>query len=56
MKTAYNKLVRDRIPEVIQASGKMAEFEALDDDPFALPYWRNWLRRREKFKTLDLKS
>ena len=30
----YNKLVRDRIPEIIQAAGKTAGYEILSDEAF----------------------
>ena len=30
----YNKLVRDRIPEIIEASGKVCVVETLDDDDY----------------------
>ena len=30
----YNKLVRDRIPEIIEASGKVCVVETLDDDAY----------------------
>jgi predicted house-cleaning noncanonical NTP pyrophosphatase (MazG superfamily) len=32
----YNKLVRDRIPEVIAASGKRCEVRVLDDQEYML--------------------
>lgn len=32
----YNKLVRDRIPEVIAASGKRCEVRVLDDQEYVL--------------------
>lgn len=32
----YNKLVRDRIPEVIEASGKKCEVRVLDDQEYIL--------------------
>jgi len=34
--TVYNKLVRDRIPEVIEASGKKCEVRVLDDQEYIL--------------------
>ena len=34
MKTVYNKLVRDRIPEIIEASGKSCICQALDDQAY----------------------
>lgn len=30
--TTYNKLVRDRIPEIIQSNGKKAIYEAIQDE------------------------
>lgn len=30
----YNKLVRDRIPEIIEASGKRCKIQVLDDDAY----------------------
>lgn len=39
-KIVYNKLVRDRIPEIIAASGKKANYRVLTDDEYkqALKY------------------
>ena len=34
MKTVYNKLVRDRIPEIIEASGKSCTCQVLDDQAY----------------------
>lgn len=34
MKTTYNKLVRDRIPEIIEASGKTCAVEVLSDEEY----------------------
>ena len=34
MTTTYNKLVRDRIPEIIQSSGKMCSTEILSDEEY----------------------
>lgn len=34
MKIIYNKLVRDKIPEIIQASGKICEIEILPDEEY----------------------
>ena len=34
MKTIYNKLVRDRIPEIIDADGKRCVTEILDDGKY----------------------
>ena len=33
-KIAYNKLVRDKIPEIIEASGKTCEMEILSDEEY----------------------
>ena len=34
MKKTYNKLVRDLIPEIIEASGKKCSIEILDDEEY----------------------
>lgn len=34
MKKVFNKLVRDKIPEIIEANGESAEIEILDDQRF----------------------
>ena len=34
MKKIYNKLVRDRIPEIIEASGKSCKTEILSDEKY----------------------
>ena len=34
MKTYYNKLVRDRIPEIIESSGKTCVVEVLSDEEY----------------------
>lgn len=34
MKIQYNKLVRDKIPEIIEASGKTCSTEVLSDDEY----------------------
>lgn len=34
MKIIYNKLVRDKIPEIIEASGKSCSNEVLSDDEY----------------------
>ena len=34
MSKVYNKLVRDRIPEIIEASGVSCKIEVLDDDRY----------------------
>ena len=33
-KIIYNKLVRDKIPEIIETSGKMCEIEILSDEEY----------------------
>ena len=33
-KVVYNKLVRDKIPEIIEVSGKMCETEILSDEEY----------------------
>ena len=34
MKIIYNKLIRDKIPEIIEASGKTCETEILSDEEY----------------------
>ena len=34
MKTVYNKLIRDRIPEIIEASGKISLCKVLDEQSY----------------------
>ena len=34
MKISYNKLVRDKIPEIIKASGKICEIEILSNEEY----------------------
>lgn len=34
MKISYNKLVRDRIPEIIEASGKCCKIQVLEDEEY----------------------
>lgn len=34
MKIIYNKLVRDRIPEIIESDGKKANYRILNDEEF----------------------
>lgn len=36
MEKVYNKLVRDRIPEIIEKSGKKYEVEIVDDEEYKL--------------------
>lgn len=35
MKKVYNKLIRDRIPEIIAATGKTAQIRVLSDEEYA---------------------
>ncbi len=44
MKKAYNKLVRDRIPEIIEAKGEKAVFTVLGEKE----YWEMLLRKDEE--------
>lgn len=32
----YNKLIRDKIPEIIESSGKTAQFETMTDEEYLL--------------------
>lgn len=36
MRTTYNKLVRDRIPEIIKADGKFCHVEVMPDEQYRL--------------------
>lgn len=44
MKRVYNKLVRDRIPEIIKANGEKAVFATLTEDE----YWEHLLKKDEE--------
>src|SRR4051812_37478139 len=46
----YNKLVRDGIPEIIEASGKRCEVRVLDDSEYAL---RLSEKLHEEFREYD---
>lgn len=42
-KITYNKLVRDRIPEIIESSGKKAIYETIDSDESYIKYLKDKL-------------
>lgn len=41
---AYNKLVRDRIPEIIENDGKTCRIEILTDEEYIKKVMQNWMR------------
>jgi len=51
MKTTYNKLIRDNIPDIIQAAGKSCKVRTLDTADFDVE-----LRRKLEEETRELKS
>lgn len=44
MKRVYNKLVRDKIPEIIEAKGETAVFTTLTEDE----YWESLIKKDEE--------
>ena len=46
----YNKAVRDRIPEIIQASGQDCRFKALPDDEFRVELERKLREEVEEYE------
>lgn len=40
----YNKLVRDRIPEIIENDGKTCRIEILTDEEYIKRLMQNWMR------------
>jgi hypothetical protein len=46
MRTACCKLVRDRIPGVIEQDGWRAVTRVLDNEASGLCYWPSWSKRR----------
>lgn len=46
----YNKLVRDRIPEIIENSGKKFTTKILDDDQYELELKKKLLEEMEEYQ------
>ena len=66
-KIIYNKLVRDKIPEIIEVSGKTCETEILSDEEYAkycniseeekIEFIINaWTKKEALFKSKNVKS
>jgi predicted house-cleaning noncanonical NTP pyrophosphatase (MazG superfamily) len=52
----YNKLVRDRIPEVIEASGDECQYEQLDEDEFRLMLREKFIEEAKELLAADGKE
>lgn len=50
MKKIYNKLVRDKIPAIIQADGKLAKTRILDDEEYLQELIKKIGEEYEEFK------
>lgn len=50
MMPVYNKLVRDRIPEIIENSGKKFTTKILDDDQYELELKKKLLEEMEEYQ------
>lgn len=46
----YNKLVRDKIPEIIEANGQQATHKILDDDEYAAELVKKLFEEAEEYK------
>ena len=55
MKT-YNKLVRDRIPEIIQSNGEKPDIEILDDERFLQELHKKLFEEAKEFVEDDSKE
>jgi predicted house-cleaning noncanonical NTP pyrophosphatase (MazG superfamily) len=45
----YNKLVRDRIPEIIAADGRQCDTEIMSDDEYRRMHcWRSWSKKHRR--------
>ena len=53
MKRVFNKLVRDKIPEIIEANGERAEIEILDDKRFLEQLHKKLLEEANEFLEED---
>lgn len=49
MKRSYNKLVRDRIPEIFESSGRDVEYKILSDSQVLLALQEKLLEKAENF-------
>lgn len=49
MKRSYNKLVRDRIPEIFESSGREVEYKVLSDSQVLLALQEKLLEKAENF-------
>ncbi|WP_067726857.1 nucleoside triphosphate pyrophosphohydrolase [Oceanobacillus damuensis] len=48
--TTYNKLVRDRIPEIIESSGKDCKTDTLNQDRYILELKKKLLEEAEEYQ------
>ncbi len=53
MAKVFNKLVRDKIPQIIESNGEIAEIEILDDDRFLKELHKKLFEEAEEFVEED---
>ncbi|MBO5394798.1 MAG: nucleoside triphosphate pyrophosphohydrolase [Clostridia bacterium] len=53
MKKVFNKLVRDRIPQIIEANGEKAEIEILDEERFLQELHKKLFEEANEFAEED---
>ncbi|MBN1668141.1 MAG: nucleoside triphosphate pyrophosphohydrolase [Anaerolineales bacterium] len=55
-KIIYNKLVRDRIPEIIESAGKQYETEVMSEDEYVLALRQKLVEEALEAQKADLES